>query len=587
MSSPVPADAKVVTARSVPLHSTIQPTLFGECEVSDAVRGLAMAGVEARGAIFTKRAVVDFVLDLAGFTVDRPLTTLRLLEPSFGDGDFLIPALERLLYAWDITPRDKAAFHSLRNSVRAVELHTVTFERTRIKVSTLLKNHGFSDRETQELTDNWLIHGDFLLVPLEGDFDFVVGNPPYVRQELIPDALLTEYKRRYKTIYDRADLYIPFIERSLTSLKRGGALGFICADRWMKNRYGGPLRRLVSREFHLKIFVDMVNTPAFHSDVIAYPGITVISREKGKVTRVAYRPEIHMDVLIPLTTALLSDQKPSAASGVRELEDVIVGEEPWIFDAGDQIALIRRLEADFPTLAEAGCKVGIGVATGADKAFIGDFEKLDVEPDRKLRLVTTKDILSGEVHWQGLGVINPFEDSGELAQLSEYPRLKHYLEARKEDIAGRHVAKKAPANWYRTIDRITPSIALQPKLLIPDIKGDAHIVFEEGQLYPHHNLYYITSDTWNLKALQAVLLSGIARLFVSIYSTKMHGGFLRFQAQYLRRIRVPQWADVPCVVRERLIEAAEHKDVDACNEAVFRLYGLTDGERTALKENGE
>jgi uncharacterized protein (DUF2237 family) len=45
---------------------------------------------------------------------------------------------------------------------------------------------------------------------------------------------MAEYRERYTTIYDRADLYIPFIERSLRGLAPGGALGFICADRWMK-----------------------------------------------------------------------------------------------------------------------------------------------------------------------------------------------------------------------------------------------------------------------------------------------------------------------------------------------------------------
>lgn len=117
------------------------------------------------------------------------------------------------------------------------------------------------------------------MAPLEAGFDFVVGNPPYVRQELIPVALLAEYRSRYQTIYDRADIYVPFIERSLSLLSEGGNLGFICADRWMKNRYGGPLRSLVSERFHLKVYVDMVDTPAFHSDVIAYPAITIISRE--------------------------------------------------------------------------------------------------------------------------------------------------------------------------------------------------------------------------------------------------------------------------------------------------------------------
>ncbi|WP_305042901.1 TaqI-like C-terminal specificity domain-containing protein, partial [Geoalkalibacter sp.] len=224
---------------------------------------------------------------------------------------------------------------------------------------------------------------------------------------------------------------------------------------------------------------------------------------------------------------------------------------------------------------------------GADKAFIDDFDALDVEPDRKLPLVTTKDILSGEVIWRGQGVINPFADSGGLVDLDVYPRLQRYLDARRELIAGRHCAKKAPASWYRTIDRITPALAAKPKLLIPDIKGEAHIVFEGGELYPHHNLYYVTSDDWDLRALQAVLLSAVTRLFVATYSTKMRGGFLRFQAQYLRRIRIPRWSDVSESLRRELAEAAVKLDVQACNRAVFKLYDLSHEERSALGGNGE
>jgi hypothetical protein len=265
---------------------------------------------------------------------------------------------------------------------------------------------------------------------------------------------------------------------------------------------------------------------------------------------------------------------PKQAGAVREFARVANGAEPWLLESSDQIALIRRLEGCFPALEEVGCKVGIGVATGADKAFIGDFDALDVEPDRKLPLVTTKDIVSGEVSWRGQGVINPFAESGGLV-------------ARRDVIAGRHCAQKAPANWYRTIDRITPALAAQPKLLIPDIKGEAHIVFEGGELYPHHNLYYVTSVDWDLRALQAVLLSAVTRLFVATYSTKMRGGFLRFQAQYLRRIRIPRWADVPGPLRRELTEAALKRDVQACNRAVFKLYGLSHEERSALGGNGE
>lgn len=557
-----------------------QPSLPGFCQVSDAVEVLAHASEAGeRGAIFTRREVVEFILDLAGYSTTRELHELTLLEPSFGGGDFLLPALDRLLAVRRQVLASGRAVGSLAHCIRAVELHRTTFEATHLKVVQRLMHEGFESVEATRLADTWLLQGDFLLTTLQGGFDFVVGNPPYVRQELIPAALLQEYRRRYTTLFDRADLYIPFIERSLQLLGPDGRLGFICADRWMKNRYGGPLRAMVAERFHLSVCVDMVDSPAFHSEVVAYPAITVITKESPGPTRVAERPMIEPVALRALAEAL-TGAGPSPL--VRELHGVAIGSEPWVLNASDRTGLVRRIESAYPLLEETGCKVGIGVATGADAAYIGLFDDLDVEPDRKLPLVTTRDIVTGHVVWRGYGVINPFTDEGPLVDLARYPKLRRHLEARKGEISARHVAQKTPANWYRTIDRITPSLARRPKLLIPDIKGQAQVVFEEGLLYPHHNLYFVVSSDWELRALQAVLLSKLTRLFIATYSTKMRGGFLRFQAQYLRRIRIPRWENVPAPLRLRLTNAALVLDLEECDAAVAELYSLTPEERDAL-----
>lgn len=386
-------------------------------------------------------------------------------------------------------------------------------------------------------------------------------------------------------MFDRADLYVGFIERSLSVLANGGTLGFISADRWMKNKYGGPLRNLIANTYHLKVYVDMSDTPAFHKEVSAYPAITIIRRESSGPTRIAFNPVIESQFLANLSEMLLKTKLPPLATHVLEVATISRGIEPWLLGSLDQVELIRRLERQYPVIEQAGCKVSIGVATGADDIFINQDDVLDVEPDRKLRLVTTKDISSGEVAWQGFSVINPYSDTGGLVDLNEYPRLRRYLESHKAVIAKRHVAQKAPLQWYRTIDRITPALASTPKLLIPDIKGEAHVVFENGTLYPHHNLYYVTSREWDLRALQAVLLSAVAKLFVATYSTRMRGGYLRFQAQYLRRIRIPFWSDVPEGLRIRLIDAACKRDIDACNEATFALYQFTCEERRILGRN--
>lgn len=543
-------------------------------DLSEAVAKMAKGNDSERGAIFTRREIVEFMLDLAGYTTDQPLADFRVLEPAFGGGDFLIPITERLLatYCGD-NPRK-----TLTPSIRAVEIHHDSAQATRTKLADILKSHGISRSDAQHILDVWIIEGDFLLTELDGCFTHTIGNPPYVRQEMIPEPLMAEYRSRYSTIYDRADLYIPFMEKCLLHLSPGGSLAFICADRWMKNKYGGPLRTMVSKQYNLACYVDMADTPAFHSNVSAYPAITLIKREKPGITRVASRPKVEKSFLSKLAIELRTGSA-AAERNAFEVHGVAQQGEPWILQPLPQRSLARKLEERFPSIENAGCKVGIGVATGADRIYTGSYRLLDVESDRKLPLIKTADIKTGEINWLGNGLINPFNDDGSLVDLHDYPKLAAHFSSHEDVIRRRNCAQRSPTHWYRTIDRITPELAETPKLLIPDIKGDAHFVFDEGRYYPHHNLYYITSTTWDLPVLKKVLEAGIARLFVSLYSTQMRGGFFRFQAQYLRRIRLPEWDQVPADIIRMLSNCSSP---EMCAEAVYDLYQLTNKERQAL-----
>jgi hypothetical protein len=534
----------------------------------DAVALFGEATQEERGAIYTKREVVDFILDLVGYHAGESLVQMRLLEPSCGGAEFLVPAVERLLGS---IGGGKLASGELLPCIRAYDVSSQAVRESRNRVKTVLCSAGMATSDAQKLVETWIKQADFLMEPLPYGFTHVVGNPPYIRQEAIPDQLLKSYRERYTSIYDRADIYVPFIERSLSLLDNGGRLGFICSDRWMKNRYGGPLRQIVANDFHLQIFVDMTSCPAFDSEVVAYPAITVIERGPRGATRAAYRPEINAGCLRPLADGLLGKCEHKDVYTAR---DVVSGPEPWLLDDFLRLKVIRLLEAKFATLEEAGCMVGIGVATGADRVYIGDDKALAVESSRKLPLVTTKDVESGELVWNGNYVINPFLADGSLAALEDYPRFARHLETHRDVITRRNVAKRNTKNWYRTIDRIDPELLAKEKLLIPDIKGKAHVVYDEGKFYPHHNLYYILSEDWDLRALQAILLSRVAQAFVATYSLRMRGDFLRFQAQYLRRIRLPMWKDVPKPLKQQLHEVGRRRDISACDKAAQELYGI-------------
>ncbi len=198
----------------MPSQAIVQPSLPGFCQIEDAIGHLSQAGIEERGAIFTRREVVDFILDLVGYRIEVPLHRMRLLEPSFGNGDFLLPAVQRLMEAYRRCAHHRHVDVSkLCPCIRAVELHEISFGETRQALLALLKSYGVSQLDADNLAAYWLIEGDFLLTDFAKPFTHVIGNPPYLRQEMIPDALLNAYRSRFKTLYDRADIYVPFYRK--------------------------------------------------------------------------------------------------------------------------------------------------------------------------------------------------------------------------------------------------------------------------------------------------------------------------------------------------------------------------------------
>ena len=166
--------------------------------MQEAVERLSVSGAEKRGAISTRREVVDFILDLVGYSPDMPLYERKILEPSFGEGAFLVPIVERLLDAYGRRPApQRGVVEILGDCIRAVELNDETFRATRERLEGIMSDAGLAMLEVDSLLNQWLVQGDFLLEDLPFSFEYVVGNPPYVRQELIPDILIQEYRRRF------------------------------------------------------------------------------------------------------------------------------------------------------------------------------------------------------------------------------------------------------------------------------------------------------------------------------------------------------------------------------------------------------
>ena len=557
----------------------------------------------AHGEVFTRRWVVDLILDLAGYRAAEDLGASVIVEPACGAGAFVVPIAERLAESCAKHGRSLA---DMGTAIRAFDVLDRNVDAARCAVAVRLVELGQPVDVAESLSSQWIVQGDFLLGSgLDGTWpaDFVVGNPPYVRLEDIPRELSTAYRSEYPTMRGRADIYVGFFEKGLSMLAAEGKLAFICADRWMHNQYGERLRSLVTSDYAVDALVVMHNVDAFENSVSAYPAITVLRNGRQGAVHVVkaadgfdvadgravtqWLADPHRDAPAEGRfsaasahnyTGYASRHKDAPAEGrfsAARLDRWFSGSGHWPSGPPDQLELLSDLEERFDPLEDwsTGTRVGIGVATGCDSVFVVEGTP-DIEPCRLLPILTAQDIASGTPRWSGRHLVNPWED-GRLVDLGDYPGLTSYLQRHGTRIRARHVARNRPASWYRTIDRVDPRLQAQPKLLLPDLKAAAHPVLDAGGFYPHHNLYYVVSDKWNLEVLGGLLLSDIANLFVGSYCVKMRGGTYRFQAQYLRKIRVPAPDAIDAAASSALCQAFNDRDRAAATDAAAAVYGIS------------
>ncbi|MFN8106286.1 MAG: Eco57I restriction-modification methylase domain-containing protein [Nocardioidaceae bacterium] len=527
------------------------------------------------GEVFTRRWVVDAMLDLVGYTPDRDLTKLVAVEPSVGSGAFWVPMVERLLLA---ASRRSIAPANLCDALRGYDLQSEHVE-TCIKVSvTMLLDAGATPEVANQVASRWLRAADYLLDDEDVRADVVVGNPPYIRSdELDPEAEYM-YRNMYRSMSGRADIYVAFFEKGIGQLKPGGKHAFICADRWMRNAYGAQLRRIVTSQCSVNSVWQMHDADVFEADVSAYPAITVLTRAgQGPAVIAECNADFDEAAAKRLTRFTLSDAttEHAASFSAHRIAHWFSGYDLWPAGNPDSIAVLNDLNARFPTIEQTGAKVGIGIATGADKTYIVPAD-IDVEADRKLPIIMTNDVRNGRFAWGGNVLLNPWLPDGTLINLADYPKLAAQYSSHPT-LRDRYVARKQPDAWFKTIDKVNQSLLDQPKLLLQDMKAQITPVYEAGGYYPHHNLYWITAPTWDLKVLGGLLLSSVAQSFIEAYCVRMRGGTLRFQSQYLRKIRVPEPSSISPELADELANAFERGDREAANRASLRAYGLRAG----------
>ena len=127
--------------------------------------GLRRSGV-SHGDVFTSPRVVRFMLDLIGYTSDKDLSAYKVLEPSFGHGDFLIEIQNRLIESAKKFNFDASEIMS--KNVYGCEIDKAKYDKC---IRSLRGN-------MPNLIPLNLKIEDFLFSTWDIQFDFIVGNPP-------------------------------------------------------------------------------------------------------------------------------------------------------------------------------------------------------------------------------------------------------------------------------------------------------------------------------------------------------------------------------------------------------------------------
>ena len=452
---------------------------------------------------------------------------------------------------------------------------------------------------------DWAGASGFGEIMQSGGFDAVIGNPPYVRQETLGKEFKAYAKGAFETYAGTADLYTYFIERGVKLLNEDGLFGIIVANKWLRARYGKPLRQWLKKQA-IREIVDFGDLPVFEQ-ATTYPCILTIGKSAPQDTFSVAQVESLDHV------KLQEYVNQNAYDVLREALD----DGGWsLSDKETQKLFLKISDCGIPLADYVSKKIYRGILTGLNEAFVIN--------------EVTKDRLIQE-HPSSAKVIKPFLAGRDIKRYAEpvveryvilipsgwtednmgissdpwafiqetYPAIANHLEpfqekAEKRWDKGDYWWELRPCAYYDEFEK--------PKIILPDISLRGNFTYDEKNAFVANTGYIIPVDD---RYLLGILNSQLTTFIYGSISSTYRGGYLRFIYQYLaqlpiRAIDFDNPDDVAIhnemvelvetmldlhrqlaglsLVKRGVIEALIERTDRAIDGLVYRLYGLTDGE---------
>lgn len=298
-----------------------------------------------------------------------------------------------------------------------------------------------------------------------GGFDAVIGNPPYVRQEMIA-AIKPALERAFESFAGTADLYVYFYEQGMKLLRPGGRMAYVVTNKWLKAGYAEGLRRLFAEDAWVEFMADFGHARRFFPDADVFPCVIAVRKPDGSAV-----PETFDLAVIPRDDVPRNGlaEAVQAASYVARRDALTA--EPWTLEPPDVAALLVKIRTNGVPLADyAGVKPYRGVTTGFNDAFFIDQatrDRLISEDARAAEIIKPylrgQDIERWVPDWAGLWMI--FARRG--IRIEDYPSIlahlrtfRRQLEAKPDDWApsrdGEKWGGRKPGSyaWYEIQDSV-------------------------------------------------------------------------------------------------------------------------------------
>lgn len=398
---------------------------------------------------------------------------------------------------------------------------------------------------------------EYKQIMINGGFDAIIGNPPYVRiqnmKKYSPEEIkyfqspLSKYEVAKKATVDK---YFVFIQRALELLNPTGFLGYIVPHKFFLTVGGKQLRKFITDRYQISKIIHFGAVQVFPNKS-TYTAILILQRNKIK----------EFDLL---KVDKLSSKSLCLTEKTFKYETYKFDSKPWVFLLPETERVFNKFESDdFVKLGNIA-EIAVGLQTSADDIYIFVPEKetdetfcfnrdgIQYEIEKSICKNTIYDLsfhafdsIEGNAQ-----MIFPYEIHNEKASLiseenmqERYPLVWKYLSNYKNKLAKRKLQGRNPS-WYQfgrsqSLTKFVDTEKLVWSVLAtesPYVLDTKNLLFTGGGNGPYYGL--INKSDYSLLYIMGILTHPIIECMVKAYASEFRGSYYSHSKQFLESLPI-------------------------------------------------